>query len=368
MLCRALTDTGIAGRPDEYFLAVDERELPGWRCWEDGPFGRAHEARDREHYLEIVYDLGSTPNGIFGAKLMWNNAAWAVGKFQEMPRFDGLDRAAVFHGAFPGLDVVHVTRRDRVRQAVSWARMAQDGVWVVSDDEPARPTGALQYDFDPISGLEGLIAEGERGWRELFDELGMAPYEVVYEELVTEDGYRRAVLGVLKHLRLDTRGITAPLVLAHTGSRTSSTKRGSSATPPSAGRGLSTSNDVRAARIRCRIRTRLVVLADGGRCDGSCEFCPAEHIGAVRALTNRTNQGQVWERVGADLVTDGRDESVGEDYGVAAGPERPCSWVDVLGNAKLVVPRRHGFISDREVTLEFIGLAGAYDRGEDRRE
>jgi trehalose 2-sulfotransferase len=210
MLCRALTDTAIAGRPDEYFLAVDERELPGWRCWEDGPFGRAHGARDREHYLEIVYGLGSTPNGIFGAKLMWNNVASAVARFQDMPRFAGLDRAAVLHAAFPDLHVVHVTRRDRIRQAVSWARMAQDGVWVVSDDEPPRPTGPPQYDFDLISGLEGLIVEGERGWRGLFHELGLTPYEVIYEELVTEDGYVHAVLGVLEHLGLDTRGITAP--------------------------------------------------------------------------------------------------------------------------------------------------------------
>jgi hypothetical protein len=54
--CRTLADTGIAGRPEEHFLAVDEQEQPGWHCWEDGPFGRAHRARDREHYLEIVYE------------------------------------------------------------------------------------------------------------------------------------------------------------------------------------------------------------------------------------------------------------------------------------------------------------------------
>jgi LPS sulfotransferase NodH len=80
----------------------------------------------------------------------------------------------------------------------------------VSDDEPARPSRPPQYDFDLISGLEGLIVEGERGWRELFDELGVTPYEVVYEELVTEDGYCCAVLGVLEHLGVETRGITAP--------------------------------------------------------------------------------------------------------------------------------------------------------------
>jgi trehalose 2-sulfotransferase len=210
MLCRALADTGIAGCPDEYFLAVDDADTPGWYCWEDGPFGRAHNARDREHYLEIAYELGSTSNGTFGAKLMWNNVPWAVAKFQEMPRFGGLDRAAVFRAAFPNLHVVHVIRRDHVRQAVSWARMAQDGVWVVSDDEPARPTGSPQYDFDLINGLEGRIVESERGWHELFGEFGLSPFEVVYEDFVTEDGYRRAVLGVLEHLGLDPSEVTTP--------------------------------------------------------------------------------------------------------------------------------------------------------------
>jgi LPS sulfotransferase NodH len=216
MLCRALAETGIAGRPDEYFLAVDESDRPEWRGWEHGPFGRAHGARDREHYLEIVAGLGTTPNGVFGAKLMWNNLPWAVAKFQELPRFSGLDRAAVLHAAFPGLRVVHVTRRDRVRQAVSWARMAQDGVWVESDDEPARPTAAPRYDFRLISDLEALIVESEAGWRELFAELGVTPYEVVYEDIVVDGGFETAVLGVLDHLGLGTGGLTeAPRPRTH---------------------------------------------------------------------------------------------------------------------------------------------------------
>jgi LPS sulfotransferase NodH len=208
MLCRALADTGIAGQPDEYFLAVDDRARPEWRGWEHGPFGRAHHARDRGHYLEIVSDLGSTPNGVFGAKLMWNNLPWATAKFQEMRTFSGLDRAAVLHAAFPNLHVVHVTRRDRVRQAVSWARMAQDGVWVVSDDEPARPSATPRYDAGLIGDLEALIAESESGWREVFDELGLTPYDVVYEELVADGGLERAVLGILDHLGLDAGGLT----------------------------------------------------------------------------------------------------------------------------------------------------------------
>ena len=128
------------------------------------------QALREPHPVRDPRTLGTSPcvhresqAGTFGAKLMWNNLRWALARFQEIPRFGGLDPTAVFHAAFPNLHVVHVTRRDHVRQAVSWARMAQDGVWVVSDEEPARPRASPQYNFDLINRLEGLIVESESG-------------------------------------------------------------------------------------------------------------------------------------------------------------------------------------------------------------
>ena len=138
LLCRGLAATGVAGRPQEYFLAEDPAKLPDWRFWEEGPYAAGHDVSDRESYLTLVYRLGSTPNGVFGAKIHWNCLRWALAKFSEMPRFAGLDRAAILRTAFPDLRVVDVTRRDRVRQAVSWARMAQDGMWV---NPVGQPTG-----------------------------------------------------------------------------------------------------------------------------------------------------------------------------------------------------------------------------------
>ncbi len=195
MLCRALADTGIAGRPEEYFLSVDPVQMPGWKEWEGGPFAEPGTATSRERYLETVYRLGSTPNEIFGAKLMWNNVAWAVRKFQAMKEFSTLNRAEVFHRAFPDLHCVLLTRRDHLRQAVSWARVTQDGLRVEYVGEPTPPPGPADYNFDFISNLERLIREGEKGWRELFKELQLAPYEVVYEDLVTDDGYEQPCEG-----------------------------------------------------------------------------------------------------------------------------------------------------------------------------
>ena len=210
MLCRALSDTEIAGHPDEYFLAEDPKELPDWRFWEEGPFGVFSGAVDRESYLDAVYRMGSTSNGVFGAKLMWNSVPWALVKFQQMPRFDSFDRSQVFHTAFPDLHVIYVTRRDRVRQAVSWARMAQDGVWVVSDDEPAPPPRPLEYRYDLINGLEGLIMQSEQGWRDFFDDLAVSPLELFYEDLVTDDGYEDAIGAVIHHLRIEAAEVVIP--------------------------------------------------------------------------------------------------------------------------------------------------------------
>lgn len=204
LLCRALANTGIAGEPDEYFLTgPPEAFPPGWSFWEDGALAHAHGVSTRRAYLDLVYKVGSSANGVFGAKLMWNNVPWVVEKFLEMEAFAGMTRVEVFTAVFPNLHVVHLTRHDRVRQAVSWARAAQDGVWIVSDTEPAQPTAEPVYDGEFIGGLLGLIEQGELGWRELFADLGVVAHEIAYEDLVDEARYEPTIRGTLAHLGLD---------------------------------------------------------------------------------------------------------------------------------------------------------------------
>jgi trehalose 2-sulfotransferase len=170
---------------------------------EDGIFARPHGEMDREAYLDLVSRLGTTPNGVFGAKLMWNNVPHVLDKLWELPRFAGPDRAATFRTLFPDLHVIRLTRRDRVAQAVSWARAAQDGVWVVSDTDAAAPVREPVYSYDLIARLEGLLIEGEHGWPELCAELGVAPLEVVYEDLVDTATYSDTIRSALDHLGID---------------------------------------------------------------------------------------------------------------------------------------------------------------------
>jgi LPS sulfotransferase NodH len=216
LLCWALTDTDHLGRPGEYFIDGDPSQFPpGWKFWEDGPIAQEHGITTRQEFVELVYRLGTTDNAVFGIKLMWNNLPWVTRRLQALPQFQGLGSAALLPEVFPGLHLVHITRRDRVGQAISWAKAAQDGVWVATDDAPATPTGQPVYDFGLINGLERLIVEGENGWRDVFRELDLEPYEVHYEDLAIPDGYQAAILGVAAHLGVELTAVRMPQPRSH---------------------------------------------------------------------------------------------------------------------------------------------------------
>jgi trehalose 2-sulfotransferase len=205
MLCQTLSDVGTAGRPQEYFLTWPQPLPHEDGFWEHGRLAHQHGVSSRHEFLSLVYRLGSTPNGVFGAKMLWRYVPLALASFREMPRFAGMTDAEIFSEAFPGLKVIHLTRRDRLRQAVSWHRAVEDGVWWHYDSAVARPGRQPHYEFEVIARMVDMIAEGERSWRELYATLGITPLEVIYEDLVTDEGYHAAIQGILGHLGLDDR-------------------------------------------------------------------------------------------------------------------------------------------------------------------
>ena len=67
-LSRALSDTGLAGHPDEYFVTgPPEAFHRGPPFGKPGLLARHHGVDEREEFLRLVYRVGSTPNGVFGA-------------------------------------------------------------------------------------------------------------------------------------------------------------------------------------------------------------------------------------------------------------------------------------------------------------
>lgn len=176
LLCHALEDTGGLGRPAEYFHRGDE---PLWR----GRWGAASE----DAFLRAVQREPVTPNGVWGAKMMWNYLADAVARLRARPQLGVTADTAdpqVLAAAFPGLRYVWLRRENKLRQAISWWRAAETGQYGLAPGQVAAEPP--QFDRDAIGRLLGYAQACETGWRDWFATHSIKPMEIVYENL-TED-------------------------------------------------------------------------------------------------------------------------------------------------------------------------------------
>lgn len=227
LLCESLMETGVAGRPREYFEELKETGVPrrpreyfwGLRSPEvirllphDANIDHLAERSptwSREDYgrhLARALQEGTTPNGVFGAKLMWGYFNDFLELMRGIPRFGGMGDGSLLGTAFPDLHYVFISRSDKVRQAVSLWRALQTWVWRKEQgapgDEPL-PASRTVYSFDAIDHLLDQLRRHEDGWRGFFFRIGREPLQLFYEEVAGD------VQGAVGRV-LDTLGVDPP--------------------------------------------------------------------------------------------------------------------------------------------------------------
>ncbi len=238
LVCNALGETGVAGRPEEYFEALRHSGRPrrpeeyfvgvedpsigdhlGERAVGSEPTPRSplwsRAAYDR--YLEWVFEAGTTPNGIFGAKLMWGYFGDFVSLLRNVPRYRDVPLAELLPEVFPDLTFVRVVRANKVRQAVSLWKAVQTATW--REDQASANAASLEDDGSPPYRsfieehrpqlrfhyraidhlLEQLLLE-EASWDAFFEHSGIKPILVLYENFASE--YETSTLRLLERLDL----------------------------------------------------------------------------------------------------------------------------------------------------------------------
>jgi len=85
-----------------------------------------------------MWDKATTPNGVRGSKLMWNNFAWLRSSLRPPA---GTDAGLEFmRTTFPNPQFVWLRREDKVRQGISWWRAAATNQWALRPgQEPEQP-------------------------------------------------------------------------------------------------------------------------------------------------------------------------------------------------------------------------------------
>jgi LPS sulfotransferase NodH len=157
LLCELLTNTELAGAPTEYF---DEELM--------NEFRRAWGVETLDDYLAALLAKKTSPNGVFGCKFHLH---------QLRATFGDADVREIF----PALRCVFISRRDHVRQAVSYARAIETNQW--ASDHAAREVQPV-FDREQIDRLKAQIEREEAQWQRFFERLHMTPFAVVYEDFV----------------------------------------------------------------------------------------------------------------------------------------------------------------------------------------
>lgn len=207
LLCEVLFRSGLLGKPREVFNPdLEAGEAEAWGT-----------ASYREFYQRAIAD-GVGSNGVFGTKLMWMYMERVTGKLQTLfgphppawARVTGRLHALLsgFHGgaaipheesdlkrmaqvlsnAFPNLHYIWITRRNKLRQAVSLHRALQTNVWLQMEDAPPAPAAQPVFDFHKIDGLlHNVVLASDAGWQRFFEANGIQPLHVDYSELAADN-------------------------------------------------------------------------------------------------------------------------------------------------------------------------------------
>jgi trehalose 2-sulfotransferase len=222
LLCEFLRATGVAGVPDEYFerlrasglvrqprqyfedpsvLDIADRLMPMAQ-------GRPEQAGEFEQWFRYVLQRGTTPNGVFGAKMMWNYLDDFKLRMAELPGLGNLSFNERLDVVFPQLKIIFIRRRDKVAQAVSLWRAIQTQQWrtesesdsVVADIDEAVD---LRYDYRAIEHLLDELHRWDARWEDWFHASGREPIRVFYEEFTVN---RAVTIGRV----LDALGVDPP--------------------------------------------------------------------------------------------------------------------------------------------------------------
>jgi LPS sulfotransferase NodH len=228
LLCEALKSTGVAGCPEEFFEARVRTGYPrtaaGYfrdpgapdigdilgdpeKLYETPEYSTVADM-DYAAHLERSFDLGTTPNGVFGAKLMWGHLDDFTTFARRLPAFRGCNALEdLLPAVFPRPRYIWVTRRDKLRQAVSLWKAIQNRAW---RDEDTGSDHSPVYHDAAIEHLVKMLQDHDTQWEAFWSRTGIEPLVIRYEDDLS-DGPEHAARRVLRHLDLSVPpGWSAP--------------------------------------------------------------------------------------------------------------------------------------------------------------
>jgi LPS sulfotransferase NodH len=203
LLAEALTATGRAGNPDEFFDVLPKNE----QHWMD-----RYNIPPGPHYLDHLIRASRTPNGLFGFKLHWHQIPALHKRLAESSpaavEQEGRTVPDLLRRRFPDSRFLWLSRRNKVAQAISYYRAAESKVWRTWNDARSsdeRPAKQPVYDHARIERYLAIVHRQDEGWRRFFVEQEIPALVLIYEDFIR--AYDQTVRNVLSFLDIPSDGL-----------------------------------------------------------------------------------------------------------------------------------------------------------------
>ena len=175
--------------------------------------GHAREYRNRKHlakakwdkekpleiYCKKLLNLGKTPNGVSGIKMMWYQMEDFVHEAKKIPKYKNVSVWTILN-YFPPLKYIRITRRNKIRQAVSFAKALQTDMWRFKKGQVPKSDIKLKFNPQQIGDSLRELMRSEKYWDKFFKKNNIKPLVIVYEDFV--DNYEATIRRVLDYLNL----------------------------------------------------------------------------------------------------------------------------------------------------------------------
>lgn len=201
LLCGLLAQTGVAGQPESFFRG------PSRQWWADHlQVAQAVDLTDPAFcasFLSAVRAEGQGSGNLFGCRLMHESLADLI-TIASCVHPELVDDLARIKAMFGRTTFVHLIRKNKVEQAISYVRAEQTGTWHVAPDgravEQKGQPRVPHYDFDRIHQKVVEFEAQEAAWTRWFEQTGARPLIVQYSDLASDP--KHELRRILNHLDL----------------------------------------------------------------------------------------------------------------------------------------------------------------------
>jgi len=191
LLCETLAGAGLAGAPKEFFHPLNMTPLA---------------EQNYVAFIRQTIEETATPNGVFGAKLLWHHVAYICEHVRSFPEFQmpGQSSRDILSALFNGPYYIRVFRRDKLGQAISYVKARQTGVFHHYRDTPNTPLRDPVFDAAAIESALRKCQLDDLAWQAYFDCFRIQPFVVEYETFL--ERREETIREILNFLGIDTGG------------------------------------------------------------------------------------------------------------------------------------------------------------------